>query len=85
MEESLRILEEMTDKSECDFSAFDWQELAKYVRVVCEDDQIEKAGVSKNLPTRYSNKGQKPTITYLETDTVKVQRKGKGKTRKSSR
>ena len=62
----------MIQKSEIDFSDLDWCEVAKYIRVVCDEAELEEAGVVQHLPVRTSTSGPKPTVRYLQTDTTKT-------------
>ena len=48
---------------------------AKYLKIIYSEQEISAAGLEDQVPTRVSNKGQKPTLAYLESDVVKVKRK----------
>ena len=66
LEGSLKIVKCMIQESKVDFTDVSWTELAKYLKVVCTPTELVN-----HLPIRYSNRGTKPTIRYLLTDTIK--------------
>ena len=57
-----------------DFSHLDWCEIAKYIRVLCDEAELEEAGVVQHLPVRTPTSGPKPTVRYLQTDITKTRR-----------
>ena len=71
LSETLDILKTMIVKSDIDFSDLDWCEVAKYIRVVCSEADLEQAGVTQHLPVRNSTSGPRPTVRYLQSDIIK--------------
>ena len=46
--------------------------MMKYIAVMMPEKEIEKAGMNKFVPRRYTNRGPKPTVRYLESDVIIV-------------
>ena len=44
--------------------------MAKYMAVMMPEKEINKAGMDRFIPKRYTNKGPKPTVRYLESDVI---------------
>ena len=72
LQETLDIITEMVQQANINFCDLDYQELGKYIRVMCSEEDIDKAGISSNLPHRYTNRGPRPIVKYLASDTVKT-------------
>ena len=70
--ETLAILEIMIMESEITFERVEWCELAKYLKIVCTQNELDEADLTKYMPDRYSTRGPKPTLRYLLVNTVKI-------------
>ena len=62
-------------RSEVDFSDLEWTEVAKYLKIIYSDEELEEEGVLNYLPIRNATTGRKPTTRYLSSDIIKRKRK----------
>ena len=72
LDQALAICLEMALETDLTVEGADWREMMKYIAVMMPEKEIEKAGMNEFVPRRYTNRGPKPTVRYLESDVIIV-------------
>ena len=67
LDETINILTNVILKSKLEFEGIEWQELSKYLAIVCSREELEKYNLLKHILRRYTSKGT-PTLQYLLSD-----------------
>ena len=70
VEEAMAICLEMAVEAPIEFEGISWKQMMKYLKVQMPLKDITEAGLDKFLPTRYTNRGPRITLKYLQTDQI---------------
>lgn len=61
-------------KSKLEFEGLNWKEITKYLAIKIDPKEAKENDIEKFLPTRYTDCGKKPTVKYLDSDTIRQKR-----------
>ena len=70
IKESMKIVTEMVEESDIDLTSTDWKSMMNYLAVKKSEEELKECDLLKYTPKRHTNLGRKPTMKYLDSDTV---------------
>ena len=65
LEDMVRAVKEMIEKSELEIENVDWREVSKYIAVMVPAEEIEREGLTLVIPQRKKKRTKRITINYL--------------------
>ena len=72
---------ELVMNSKMELKVYETKDLAKYLALIISDEEVRLLDIDKFLPKRYNEgtRNSKPTIAFLDSDTVKTKERVKDK------